>query len=59
MESQKGRLNVQGVAALPGGIYSFVRNAASHSTWYVLSAEKHGAIIMEKTVSFVPHAERE
>ncbi|OEU71526.1 MAG: hypothetical protein BA864_15435 [Desulfuromonadales bacterium C00003093] len=59
MESQKERLNVQGAAALPGEIYSFVQNAASHSTCNVLSAEKHGAIIMEKIVSFVPHAERE
>ena len=58
MESQKGRSSAQGVAPLPGEIYSFVQNVASRSILSVLSVEKHGAIIMGRTASSVPPAER-
>ena len=59
MESQKGRLNVQGVASQPGEICNFVRNVGSRSTWSALSAGKHGAIILGRTASFALRAERD
>ena len=58
MESQKGHLNAQGVAPLPGEICNFVQYVASHSTLNVLSVEKHGAIIIGRTASFALRAER-
>lgn len=58
MESQKGRLNAQGVASQHGEICNFVQNADSHSTRNVLSAEKHGAITMGRTANSVPPAEQ-
>ena len=58
MESQKGRSSAQGVAPLPGEICNFAQNADSHATLSALSVEKHGAIIMGRTASSVPPAER-
>ena len=56
MESQKGRLSVQGVVPLPGVICTFVWSAVRHSSLNVFIAERPGGIYT--IVHFVPPVEQ-